>query len=321
MDRVEYQPLIIQDILNLYKREELNLRPWYQRKVVWTQLQQSYLINTIHERMPIPSIYVRHSIDLNSGKSVREVVDGQQRLWSVIQYAGDAFAARHPKYEKPVRFSQLTKAEKHQFLTTSLAVGYLLGADDGAVIEIFGRINSVAKKLSPQETRNAKYSGEFKHFCVRQAASRVNFWRTRNIFTALEIARMVEMQFIAELVMNLLEGLQDYSPKRIDTFYADNEKTFSKQTSITKRLDDVFEILASLSESSIKDTIFRRPPLFFSLFLIVDELKSSIDTWEIEAAIASVDAAFHAQKKTKADNEFYIACRSNPHCIRAYPRS
>jgi uncharacterized protein with ParB-like and HNH nuclease domain len=85
------------------------------------------LINTIHEQKPIPSIYIRHSIDVTSGKSVREVVDGQQRFAAVLDYVNDKFAARHPKHPKPVKFSALSRSEKHQFLTTSLSIGYLLG--------------------------------------------------------------------------------------------------------------------------------------------------------------------------------------------------
>ena len=33
MDRVDYQTVIIQDIVNFEKRKELNLRPWYQRRI------------------------------------------------------------------------------------------------------------------------------------------------------------------------------------------------------------------------------------------------------------------------------------------------
>jgi uncharacterized protein with ParB-like and HNH nuclease domain len=236
MDRVDYQTIIIQDVVNLERRHELNLRPWYQRRIVWTPQQQSYLINTIHEQKPIPSIYIRHSIDVGKSQSLREVVDGQQRLVAVLEYAADKFAARHPNHPKPVKFSQLTAKERHQFLTTGLSVGLLLGADDSDVIEIFGRINSVSKKLSPPEKRNANFSGEFKQFCLRQASARVDFWRSNNIFTALQIARMVEMQFVSELVMNMLGGLQDYSPKRIDDFYEDNDETFAKEADVTKSL-------------------------------------------------------------------------------------
>src|SRR5689334_5761860 len=108
MDRVDYQTHIIQDIVNFDKREELDLRPWYQRRIVWTTQQQAYLINTILEQKPVPSIYVRHSIDVSSGRSVREVVDGQQRLAAVLGYVADKFAARHPDHERPIKFTQLT---------------------------------------------------------------------------------------------------------------------------------------------------------------------------------------------------------------------
>src|SRR5262245_1580890 len=240
MDRVDYQTIILQDIVNLERRDELNLRPWYQRRIVWTRQQQAYLINTIHEQKPIPSIYIRHSIDVGTGRSLREVVDGQQRVAAVLDYTLDKFAARHPRYDRPIKYSELNSRERHQFLTTGISVGLLLGADDSDVIEIFGRINSVSKKLNPAEKRNSNFSGEFKQFCVRQASSRVDFWRSHNIFTALQIARMAEMQFVSELAINMLEGLQDYSPKHIDEFYEKNDEKFAKETEVTKRFDATF---------------------------------------------------------------------------------
>lgn len=317
MDRVDYQPLIIQDIVNLNKRKELDLRPWYQRRVVWTPQQQSYLINTILEQKPVPSIYIRHSIDIGSGKSVREVVDGQQRLVAVLEYIDDKFGARHPKHPKPVKFSQLSKTEKHQFLTTALSVGYLLGAEDSDVIEIFGRINSVSKKLLPAEKRNANFSGEFKQFSVRQASARVDFWRSNNIFTALQIARMAEMQFVSELAMNMLDGLQDYSPKRIDTFYKANDVKFAKEAEVTKRFDATFNLLVSLNDTTLKDTIFSRAPIFFSLFLVLDSIKNRIAVADLRNMLMDMDARYESDQKTKADTEFYVACTSNPHRIRS----
>lgn len=317
MDRVDYQPIIIQDVINLNKRRELDLRPWYQRRVVWTPQQQSYLVNTILEQKPVPSIYIRHSIDVSSGKSLREVVDGQQRLVAVLEYVDDKFRAHHPKHDKPVRFSELTKTEKHQFLTTSLSVGYLLGATDSDVIEIFGRINSVSKKLLPAEKRNALFSGEFKQFSVKQASVRVDFWRAHNIFTALQIARMTEMQFVSELAMNMLEGLQDYSPKAIDKFYSDNDVKFAKQAEVARRFDATFNLLVSLNDTTLKDTIFSRAPIFFSLFLVLDSIKNKIAIADLRSALSEMDSRFANDTKTRADTDFYVACTSNPHRIRS----
>ena len=64
MDRVDYQSFIIQDLINDYNDQKLDLNPWYQRRSVWTQPQKAYLINTLFERKPIPAVYIRHTIDL-----------------------------------------------------------------------------------------------------------------------------------------------------------------------------------------------------------------------------------------------------------------
>jgi len=79
MDRVDYERLVIQEIISLHRGDDLNINPWYQRRSVWTNPQKAYLINTIFENKPVPSLYIRFSIDLIKEKSVREVVDGSGR--------------------------------------------------------------------------------------------------------------------------------------------------------------------------------------------------------------------------------------------------
>ena len=116
MERADYQSLIIQDLVNSYEREELDINPWYQRRAVWRRPQKAYLINTIHENKPIPSIYLRHIIDLDSERSIKEVVDGQQRIRCILEYRNNDFAVRHPNHSKLVKYDQLTKHERLTFL-------------------------------------------------------------------------------------------------------------------------------------------------------------------------------------------------------------
>ena len=184
MDRVDYQSLVIQDIVNLQKSDELNLSPWYQRRSVWNPAQKSYLINTLLEKKPIPAIYIRHSLDLEKSKSIKEVVDGQQRTRTILGFCNDEFTAKHPSHLRKVKFSQLNRDQQQHFLLTSIPVGFLLGATDADVIDIFGRINSISKSLNAQEKRNAAYSGEMKQLCLQQSSSRITFWRNYIIFTA-----------------------------------------------------------------------------------------------------------------------------------------
>jgi hypothetical protein len=183
MDRVDYQPIIVQDLINWHSNDELDLSPWYQRRSVWTGPQKGYLINTLFEQKPVPTLYLRHGVDLEKDKSIREVVDGQQRIRAILEYINNEFAARHPDGNKRLKYSALSDKQKRSLRETKLSAGFLLGADDSDVIEIFGRLNSVAKTLNTQEKRNAMFSGEFKQFCLREAAGRVNLWRSLEIFT------------------------------------------------------------------------------------------------------------------------------------------
>jgi hypothetical protein len=319
MERVDYQPLIIQDLLNDADDEKLNLNPWYQRRSVWTIPQKAYLINTLFERKPVPSIYIRHALDLEKDKSIKEVVDGQQRIRSIISYVNDEFPARHPETTNKCLYRELTLSQKERFKLTPMSIGFLVGASDSDVIDMFGRLNSVSKTLNQQEKRNARFSGEFKQLCLKEAAKRVQLWRDLNVFSATEISRMTEVQFISELIINMMNGLSDYSVKQIDSTYERYDESFLEHKNIKKALEITFSKIASLPVATIRDTIFSRYPLFFSLFLIIDSIKGRISNSALETGLYEIDEIFNSDpsSKKRSDIDFYVACTSNPHRIKS----
>ncbi len=317
MDRVDYQSIIVQDLWNDYTDEKLNLNPWYQRRSVWLQPQRSYLINTLLERKPIPALYIRHTIDLERQKSVKEVVDGQQRCRSIIDFCENRLSAKINTPGEKKFFQDLKDSEREKFLLTPIPVGFLLGADDKDVIDIFGRMNSISKTLNTQERRNAKFSGDFKQFCLKFAASKINFWRTCNIFTATQISRMDEVQFISDIVYNMMFGLSDFRPKDLDAVYKDNDSSFDKETEINDRLEKVFEVFFDIRDSSFKDTIFNRPPLLFSLAILIDKLEI-YDPTKIEEGMLKVDAIVDdANQVDKSVSIFRDAIKSSTQRIRS----
>ncbi len=320
MDRVEYEKLIIQDLINLNRNRELQLNPWYQRRSVWTPPQKAYLINTLFEQKPIPSLYIRHSLDIDAEKSIREVVDGQQRIRAVLEYVEGAFAATHPAYPRKIKYSQLKRAEAEHFKLTSISVGYLLGATDEDVIEIFGRLNSVAKTLNAQEKRNARFSGEYKQFCLRQAAQRLPMWRNLNIFTATEIARMSEVQFVSDLALNFISGLSDYSSGNLDKIYKDYDEEFPQQEELERRFEETFSQIAAMKPEAIRDTAFQRQPLFFSLCVVLDGAPQEFPTARIESALHAIDEILNSDlslsERKKEDADFYAACTASTQRIK-----
>lgn len=311
MDRVDYQSLVIQDIINLEEKGELNITPWYQRRSVWNQGQKSYLINTLFDRKPIPTLYIRHSLDLEKGISIKEVVDGQQRTRSIISYCKNEFSARHPEINKLVKYNELSRTQKQSLLLTAIPVGYLLGATDADVIDIFARINSVAKTLNAQEKRNAQFSGEFKQFSVTQAVLRTEFWKDYKIFTGNDIARMSEVQFISDVTINLIEGLSNYSAARLNKYYKDYDDDFLQMEELNIKFNKIFDTIVSMRPETITQTIFNRQPIFFSLMIIIDSIKKPNRT-KIENGLIDIDNRFNSDKpladRPKEDINFYNAC-------------
>ena len=321
MERVDYDSVIISDLLGYHGRNELNINPWYQRRSVWTRPQKAYLINTLHENKPVPTIYIRHSIDLETEKSIKEVVDGQQRIRCIIDYKNDQFPARHPAHHNAIKYSELRGFERGHFLQSALSVGYLIGATDSDVIEIFARINSVSKTLNPQERRNAKYSGAFKQFCVSEATTRLPFWRNNGIFRDSQISRMLEVQFISDLVINLDRGLQDFSSRALNACYKAHDDAFDKSEEIKKRLDNIFKSLLRMPDGLIKRSVFSNPQLLFSLMLVIDR-EWPTRTDELVECITDLDSRVEAVRTRESpqamSTEMYASFTSgNLHRIRA----
>lgn len=307
MERVDYQSLVIQDIVNLEKQGDLNLNPWYQRRSVWNDSQKSYLINTLFERKPIPTIYVRHTIDLDKEKSMKEVVDGQQRIRAILSFYRGEITAFHPEMRKRIKFSELNNIQKQRFLMTPIPIGYLQGATDGDVIDIFARINSVAKSLNAQEKRNAKYSGTFKQFCVYESTKRLELFRKYSIFSANDFARMNEVQFMSDLVINMLDGLTSYSSSKLDKYYGLFDEKFERECTISNSLDRLFDTIIQIEPYAIIDTIFNRPPLFFSLLMALYSHEGAYNIEKITQGLLDIDAHYNMDEKEQQDLEFASA--------------
>jgi uncharacterized protein with ParB-like and HNH nuclease domain len=58
---------------------------------VWLPKPKSYLLDSIARGFPIPPIYIREILDPNRRKTVREVVDGQQRMQTILDFLEGRF--------------------------------------------------------------------------------------------------------------------------------------------------------------------------------------------------------------------------------------
>jgi uncharacterized protein with ParB-like and HNH nuclease domain len=162
----------ISDFVSFIRSGNLNLSPIFQRRPVWSKGAKSYLIDTIIRGLPIPIIFLREKkSDLETLEPKREVVDGQQRIRTVLSYispdllkdfnaAHDDFviSKSHNKELSNKKFSALDDEIKQRILDYEFSVHvFPSGTDDREILEMFTRMNSTAYGLKPQELRNAKF--------------------------------------------------------------------------------------------------------------------------------------------------------------------
>ena len=259
----------INDFKQWYENGELILVPKFQRRSVWNPKARSFFIDTIIRGKPVPPIFIRQSLDIHKGTTIREVVDGQQRLNSIFDYLKGNFTVQ--KFHNPsvggLKFSELSEDERERFLNYELSVALLTGATDSDVLDIFARINSFTIVLNDQEKRNAKYFGAFKNFIYSLGYEHLPFWKAEGILRDRSIARMGEAELTSELVVAMMDGLQNKKDK-LNDFYKAYDEDFPEIEEIGARFRHCMDIIGNIFQGKLKGTRFASVPLFYSLFCV-----------------------------------------------------
>jgi hypothetical protein len=106
-----------------------------------------------------------------------------------------------------------------------------------------------------------------------------DIWTTIGLFTANDIRRMLDVEFISELSIGLLHGLQN-KKDNLDKYYQAYEEDFEEQNLVEESFDTILgEITKILPE--IRKTRWNKKSDFYTLFLVfsnhIDDLPLSKD--------------------------------------------
>ena len=260
----------INDFLEWNDKKQLQLSPKFQRKSIWTDDAKSFLMDTIIRSKPIPKVFIRQTLNVETRQSIREVVDGQQRLRTILSYLNDGFVISKKHNEKfgGYYFSQLNNVDQDiqaQILNYELAVDLLVNLPDNEILDIFSRLNSYSVVLNEQEKIHANHFSEFKIIVDRISHKLNDFWTDNRLLTNQKILRMEDTTLVADLVISMIEGIQ--SKKQIKSFYSKYEKNFNLDISeIENEFDNTILLINQVFNEGLKNTEFRRIHLFYTLF-------------------------------------------------------
>lgn len=213
----------IGEVMNLYRDKELIIDPEFQRYFRWEPSQKTKFIESLLLGIPIPPIFVFQKKD-----GVWELIDGLQRLSTVLEFAG---MLRVPESEPATSVVEETKtlpmvegtkmlpslagkrwedsgedakdgigkAQQLQIKRARLRVEILkMDSDPHAKYELFQRINTGGSQLSEQEVRNctAIMINRPFHVWLLESANNPDFMRT---ITLTEVSE--KKQYNVELAL------------------------------------------------------------------------------------------------------------------------
>jgi Protein of unknown function DUF262 len=260
----------LNDFLEWDRQRQLELNPFFQRRPVWSEKAKSYLMDTIIRGKPIPKFFIRQKINVSTKTSAREVVDGQQRIRTILSYLKDGFEISKSQNAEfgGKRFSQLPEETQASILSYEVSVDLLINLPDAEILDIFGRLNSYAVVLNDQEKINASHFGPFKVVADRIAFKYNEYWTRQKILTPQQILRMQEVSLVADLLVALQDGIQP--KKQIKRFYTTYEKSYSfDPVNVEGLFDRTIEVIASLFPEGLAASEFRRVHVFYSIFTAV----------------------------------------------------
>ena len=160
-------PMSIGELVNLYKDDDLEINPAFQRFYRWSHSQKVRLIESILLGIPLPSIFVAQRED-----GIWDLVDGLQRISTILSFMGE-LKNESEEIENSLKLSAteylplldgvtwdgqgecLDSSLKRLFKREKIEIKIIKKESDTSTkFELFERLNTGGSQLSDQEVRN-----------------------------------------------------------------------------------------------------------------------------------------------------------------------
>lgn len=207
--------LSFRELITMYDENEL-LKPELQRNYVWDKNEASRFIESLLLGLPVPSIFLAKQTN-----EKKLIIDGYQRIMTVYDYVnrkifskdGSIFklssSKRINERWRGKSFDELSDSEQRKIKSTTIhAIIFQQKEpkdDDTSLYQIFERINTSGRSLTPQEIRNCVYQGPLNTLLID--LNKRPEWRAM-YGTKLPDSRMKDTEFILRFFVLSQESIR-----------------------------------------------------------------------------------------------------------------
>jgi len=290
----------ISELYQRIKSKTLILQPEFQRKFVWSTTHKESFIETILKGLPFPEIYIAQSgIDIEKIETQEVVVDGQQRLSTIVQYIDEPEDSKI--FGKLVKkFRQLSADEQKEFLNYNVVIRDLEDIPSETIREIFKRINQTKFSLEQVEIQNAVYDGEF------ISTAKEILQETDNehipIFSDSEMSRMSDLHFVLLILSTIKLGGYFARDNEIESMIQNLNDEFPEKSDIKSKVIEVLELVKNLHLPD--DTIWYRKSNFFTLAIELYKAEN-VTVDGLRARLLEFEDKILANRHTPKDDNIY----------------
>lgn len=257
--------LSFRELISMYEEDEL-VKPELQRKYVWDKVEASRFIESILLGLPVPSVFLAQS------GSQKLIVDGYQRIMTVYDYMRGVFSTDKKVFKlsnsekinarwRNKAFSELSTDDQRKIKSTTIHAIIFeqkKPENDGtSLYQVFERINTSGRTLTPQEIRNCVYQGSFNTMLFEINENKT--WR--ELFGTEEAdSRMRDLEYILRFFTMKTGDILDTESKQISLKKALNNfmKTHKEDSPADiQRFKDEFDTTVQLVYDHIGKDAFR----------------------------------------------------------------
>lgn len=260
----------IEEVYRDFKAGRITIDRSYQRRKVWNDEDRVRLIETILMGLVMPEVFFwPKSIDPETGYTLIHVVDGQQRITTIVDYISGEFSLNERYFldssmkasHSNKHFNELDDEAKKAIWSYQISI---VNIDSSCSLDIvktmFYRLNLTNYNLNQQEKRNSKDS-VFGDKC--ESLSTLNFWEKKRVFSATDAKRMKDIEYCCSIYILANEGIVDQTNgKKINDYYDDYANEFDKDNSLYNKILEAMKIIDNLTDKSTIQFISKKAQLY-----------------------------------------------------------
>ncbi len=304
-------------MIDRLENDEIDLEPQFQRKSgLWSDIQQSRLIESLMLKIPLPTFY------FDASEEDRwKVIDGLQRLTAFYNFMVlKSLRLKGMEYLTEFEgftFDELPRQYYRRIKETQITI-YTVenGTPDVIVFNIFKRINTGGLILSPQEIRHALYQGPVTELISRMVQEEAFKEATGH---SLKEKRMADREYATRFIaFTELDYQSDYEGN-IDSFLIKALKqvnAYRNETEYERIYDDFVRVMEYCYKIFDKyafrriSSEYRRGPINKAIFELWSICFSQMDDSELDVLTERKERVLQGFIQLLSDKSFASAIKA-----------